>query len=238
MPVLPFGPNRNCAIVIVLDSRLQTYPRAQRLLAIAAWLVCGLLLLRFAVDFDAQGPILAVPFWGLVALAVGVMGVNAFSAPKPPDCDKDKAGNRRMRALLLSFIPLAFLASSLECTGLSLHGCSPFCTFIKLGWIPLITAACLLYHITGDGRGPAVLSIMSFVPLFPHCVCYNVANAWWIDYIGASPECYIWGSVISGLAVWSLAAGQRYLITLVVSALIIVGSLGFFVAHHYFSFPW
>jgi len=205
---------------------------------IAAWLIAAILLLRFAVDFAVAGPILAVPFWGLVALSLVLMGVNAFSSPRARERVKDNASDRRMRAVLLLFIPLGFLASSLDCTGLSLQGCSPFCTFIKLAWIPLLAIACLVWYKTADRRGPAVLSIMSFVPLFPHCICYNLANAWWIDRIGASPECYIWGFVVSTLAVSSLAARQRYLLTIFMSALIIIGSLGFFVAHHYFRFPW
>ena len=41
---------------------------------------------------------------------------------------------------------------------------------------------------------------MSFVPLVPHCVCYNVGNAWWIDRLGASPVCYGWGFVVTMLS--------------------------------------
>lgn len=205
---------------------------------IVAWLISGILLLKFAADFTAQGPILSVPFWGLVSLTLVLMGANACASPGTRDRNKDNRGDRLLRAILFLFIPLGFLASSLDCTGLELQGCSPFCTFVKTIWIPLVAVASLAYYITEDRRGSVVLSIMSFVPLFPHCVCRNLANAWWIDHIGASPECYAWGFVVSTLAVWCLAAGQRYLITLSVSTLIIIGSLGFFVAHHYFRFPW
>jgi hypothetical protein len=204
---------------------------------IAAWMISALLLLRFAIDFQAQGVMLAMPFWALVVFALAVMGVNALSSP-PSSTREEDSGYPRIRAVLLLSVPLAFLASSLDCTGLSLRGCTPFCTFIKLVWIPLVALACAMYYITRDRRGLAALAIISFVPLVPHCTCYNVANAWWIDNAGASPECYIWGFVVSSLVVGSLYSGKHYSITLVVALLIIAGSMGFFVGHHYFSFPW
>jgi hypothetical protein len=105
-------------------------------------------------------------------------------------------------------------------------------------WIPLIAVACAVYYRTSDRRVPAVLLVMSFVPLLPHCVCYNQANGWWIDHIGASPECYAWGFVVSTLALGALNNAGRYLATVAVSGAIIGGAFGFFVGHHYFKFPW
>jgi hypothetical protein len=166
------------------------------------------------------------------------MGVNALSSPQASFDNVDKTRDCRMRAVMLILAPVAFFASSLDCTGLSLRGCSQFCTVIKLVWIPLIAAVCAWYYTGRDRRALAALSIVSFVPIVPHCICYNAANGWWIDRIGASPECYAWGFVVTSLLVGSLAAGKRQLITLGVSLLIVAGSLGFFVAHHYFRFPW
>lgn len=206
-------------------------------LIIGAWLISALLLLRFAIDFNAQGLMLAIPFWALVVFALIVMGVNAFSGTTA-STRENRSADRRIRTVLLISAPIAFLGSSLDCSGLSLRGCTPFCTVIKLVWIPLIAVACAVYYITRDHRSLAVLSAISLVPLVPHCSCYNVANAWWIDLAGASPECYAWGFVVTSLVVGSLAAGRRYSITLVVALLIIGGSMGFFVAHHYFKFPW
>jgi len=217
----------------------QQYPGVKivRPLIFVAWVISALLLLRFAIDFNAMGLLMAVPFWALVVFALIVMGVNALSGT-PASIRGVDIGERRIRAALLMSAPIAFLASSLDCTGLSLRGCTPFCTFIKLVWIPLVALACAVYYITRDNRGLAALAIISLVPTVPHCSCYNVANAWWIDHIGASPECYCWGFVVSSLVVGSLYSGKRYLITLVVALLIIGGSMGFFVGHHYFGFPW
>ena len=82
------------------------------------------------------------------------------------------------------------------------------------------------------------IAVMSFVPLFPHCVCYNVGNAWWIDRIGASPLCYGWGFVASVIAVSALRRGPRMWVSVATCGAIVTGATGFFVAHHYFHFPW
>ena len=154
-----------------------------------------------------------------------------------------KTGNeqpqsRGSQAALLAAIPLAFLASSLDCTGLDLKGCTPYCTFIKLAWIPLITFACAAYFFAGRRWLLTALAVMAFVPLAPHCVCYNVANAWWIDRLGASPVCYAWGLTVSVIAVGALARGASARASLAVCYGIIAGAAGFFITHHYFHFPW
>ncbi len=79
---------------------------------------------------------------------------------------------------------------------------------------------------------------MALVPLVPHCDCYNAANGWWIDTIGASPVCYTWGTAVTALAVSSLRSGSRALASLAVAGAIVGGALTFFVGHHYFHFPW
>jgi hypothetical protein len=223
--------------VLLVESGFPTTSRIQKPVLITAWLLCALLLSRFALDFSAEEPLLAVPFWGLALSALAVMGMNILPHPVPWHARATRH-HHSLRALLLAFIPVGFLASTLDCTGLSVRGCSPFCTFIKLIWIPLIAIGCLVHYLTRDRHGPTVLLLMSFVPLVPHCICYNVANAWWIGHIGVSPECYVWGFVVSALALASLYSARRYLVTVAICAAIIAGSFSFFVGHHYFRFPW
>ena len=139
--------------------------------------------------------------------------------------------------MLVAAIPLGFLASSLDCTGLSAQGCSPFCTFVKLVWIPLIAVVCVVYLLARKEAWLTAIAVMSFVPLVPHFVCYNLGNAWWIDRIGASPLCYGWGFLVSIIAVGALRKAAR-LASLLVCFTVIAGSAGFFVSHHYFQFPW
>jgi hypothetical protein len=178
---------------------------------------------------------LALPFLLLVVAALAVSAFNAIGS-KRFDGYADKRST--LGRLLLAAIPLGFLASTLDCSGLSLGGCSPYCTFIKLMWIPLIAAACCGCYITRKRAWLSLIVLMSFVALVPHCVCYNVGNAWWIDRIDASPLCYGWGFVVSIIAAGALLKGAAYWPSLVVSFAIIAGEAAFFAAHHYFQFPW
>jgi len=177
---------------------------------------------------------LAAPFWVLVIVALGVGIANVLSVARS---ERMRADPDAKRALLLAAIPLGLLASSLDCMGLTLQGCSPFCTFVKLVWIPLIAVCCALYFLIGKPVWLTAITVLLFVPLVPHCVCYNVGNGWWIDRIGASPLCYGWGFVVSIIAVGALRPGRLWP-SLVVCLAIIGGAVAFFVSHHYFHFPW
>jgi hypothetical protein len=199
--------------------------------------VSAVLLIRFAIDFS-KGMTwwLAAPFCLLVIAALAVGVGNVVSARS----ERVTANPLRepKRTLLLAAIPLGFLASSLDCTGLSLQGCSTFCSFVKLVWIPLIALVCATYSFRGKQVWLTAIAAMSFLPLFPHCVCYNVGNSWWIDRIGASPVCYAWGFAVSVIAVGALRPGVRSLPSLAVCYAVITGATAFFVAHHYLRFPW
>jgi hypothetical protein len=196
-------------------------------------LVSALLLVRFAVDFTKEANLLlAAPFWALVLAALAVALSNLVGGQRQNHLPK------LTRIFLLAAMPLAFLASSLDCTGLSAMGCSPFCTFVRTIWIPLIMIACAVYFFAERDWLLLLISLMAFVPLAPHCVCYNPGNGWWIERIGASPVCYGWGFVVSVMSVGALRKARRPWPTLLISGAIIGGALGFFVAHHYFHFPW
>ena len=208
-----------------------------------------MLLIRFAIDFWAgMGLALAAAFVLLVAiaLAIAIDGIRTLGrvsdlADKSAELESsnEKARVAFPRAILFAAVPIGFLASSLDCTGLSWRGCSQFCTLVKLAWIPLIAIVSLVAWFRSlDKRWLTFLTLMSFLPLVPHCVCYNVGNAWWIDRIGASPTCYAWGFVVSLIAVTAVRSGKRLWSSAVVCGAIICGALGFFVAHHYLHFPW
>lgn len=226
-----------------------------QLLLLTIGLVAGtILLFRFAWDFSAEMPAwLAIPFWLLVASVLMVASLNIFVRRG----EGRKATGGWESLLLTGAIPIAFLASSLDCTGLSAQGCSPFCTFIKLGWITLMAIVCLAYlfalrrqRAVPSGNSEAakgvnigallllVLTLMTFVPLAPHCVCVNAGNGWWIRTLGASPTCYSWGFGVGLVSISSLNARARTRISLLLCLAIIGGALGFFITHHYFHFPW
>ena len=217
-------------MIIVGSDRLQ-----QWLLRLGL-VISAVLLIRFAIDFsEGMKWWLAAPFCLLVIVALEVGVANVFKAART---ESVTAHPDAKRALLLMAIPLAFLASSLGCMGLSLRGCSPFCTLVKLIWIPLLAAMCAVYFFNGTQVWLNAIAVMSFVPLVPHCLCYNVGNAWWIDRIGASPLCYGWGFVVGIIVVGALRGVAGLWSSVVVCFTIIAGATGFFVSHHYFQFPW
>lgn len=208
----------------------------QRALLYVAFAVAALLLARFTIDFYKEMPWwLAIPFSMLVAAALVVAAANLLMKR---DGWSSAAISKPAKALLLAAIPLGFIASTLDCSGLAPQGCTPFCTFIKLGWIPLIAAACAAYFFKPAGWLLVVVGLMSFVTLAPHCVCYNVGNGWWMERIGASPMCYVWGFTVSLISLAALRSGRLVMASLLVNAAIIGGGLAFFVSHHYFHFPW
>lgn len=211
------------------------HSRAVNGLLFIGLLVAGLLLIRFSIDLGAHMPLLiGLPFWVLVIVSLAIMVWNIFAQRSEAERPMSKAE----QGFFLALIPLGFIVSSLDCAGFDFKGCSPFCTFVKLVWVPLMTAIGVIYFLTKEPALVAGLLVMSFVPLAPHCLCYNAANAWWIDRIGASPECYVWGYTVSLIAIGACRgrAGQRA--SAAVSMAIIAGGLGFFISHHYFQFPW
>jgi hypothetical protein len=214
-------------IILTISNKLQPA------VLYAGLMLSALLLVKFAIDFTTQSSLLlAAPFWLLVVAALAVAFSNMIAGPRLNPFPK------AARILLLAAIPLAFLASSLDCTGLSAEGCSPYCTFIKTAWIPLIAVVSAAYFFTGRDWLLLVVSVMSFATLAPHCVCYNPGNGWWIEHIGASPTCYSWGFAASVICAGALHKARRAWPSLLVSGAIICGSTAFFVAHHYFHFPW
>ncbi len=209
--------------------------RTHRLLLCVGSALASALLLKFAWDFSGGSAALALPLWLLVITAAGALALNTAAALKGGLIGRP--GGRLEAALLLS-VPLGYLASSLDCTGLAARGCTSFCTFVKVAWVPLLAAAALLYHVTGRGAILLALTAMLFVPLAPHCVCGNVANIWWIRQVGASPQCYLWGFAAGLLAVTSLYEGAWRRLSLAACCAIVGGALSFAVGHHYLHFPW
>jgi len=202
----------------------------------AALGIAALLLTRFALDFSAELPAtLAVPFWALVSATLGVCVANLLVSRRTHAPDDLSSTTR---AVLLAAIPLGFLAASLDCTGLSLSGCTPFCTFIKTIWIPALAIGCAADYFWRSAPLRLAITAMALVPMVPHCLCFNVGNGWWIERLGASPMCYVWGLAVSVVAISAMTSGKHIRISLGVVVTIIAGATGFFIAHHYFHFPW
>jgi hypothetical protein len=210
--------------------------KIQRALLGIAFLVSSILLTRFTIDFFLEMPLLlAIPFSILAGAALCIAALNLLELVKGTGVVTFSGTSK---ALLLAAIPLGFLASTLDCSGFARQGCTPFCTFIKLFWIPLIGVACALFFCKPMNWLLLAISVMSFVTLVPHCICYNVGNGWWMERLGASPMCYVWGFVVTLISISAIKSGARLWFSLLVNGAIIGGALAFFISHHYFHFPW
>jgi hypothetical protein len=215
----------------------------QQFILSLAWIVSAFLLAGFAYGFYKEMSLwLSVPFLGLVIISLLVGGANVASFVRRPAL---KEGVVVHRWALLPAMPLAYFAASLDCTGLSALGCTPFCTFIKSVWVPLLAIICglWLWRLAGrQGRGesafPVAILVMSLVPVAPHCVCYNPGNGMWIEMLGSSPVCYVWGLTVAVISVSAILSGKRVIGSALVCWIIICGAVGFFAAHHFFHFPW
>ena len=207
------------------------------------WAISAVLLIRFTVDFaEGMSWWLVVPFCVLVIATLALGFANIFSRARErqgpvASLFEERKGSIAW-ALLLAAVPISFLTSSLDCTGLSPYGCSSFCTFVKLVWIPMIALLCGAYLLAGKPEWLTAIVLASFVTLIPHCVCHNVGNSWWINRIGASPLCYGWGFSVSVLVVGAIRSRSNLGPSLAICAAIVLGSTGFFVSHHYFQYPW
>ncbi|PYP86432.1 MAG: hypothetical protein DMF61_13180 [Blastocatellia bacterium AA13] len=198
--------------------------------------LCSVLLLRFAWDLTARTSLLlGGPFWVLVLASLAIAATNLIGVRR--NTEGGSVG-RGYRIFFLAAIPLGFFASSLDCTGLSLSGCTPFCTFVKSGWAPAIGLVAAAYYWFARPALLALIALMSLIPIAPHCLCYNPANAWWINAIGRSPECYSWGLMVSVIAISSLRWNRNPFASMTICLMVIGGSTAFFVGHHYFGIPW
>lgn len=182
------------------------------------------LLVRFAWDFGTgMDPLLGVPA-ALLSLAAIAGIVLSLRGPRV-------APARPIAGLAVASVPLAFLASTLDCSGLSFDGCTTVCTVQKVVVLPLVVVACVL-------RKPIAILALSLAMLVPHCICLNVVNAWWIGALGASPMCFAWGFVAAVLGVATLEGRGRTWLSLGATYASTLGSTSFFVGHHYFHWPW
>jgi len=147
------------------------------------------------------------------------------------------AGVWTRRALVLA-IPLGFLASGLDCMGISLSGCTPVCMFLIRIWTPAVTVAAFAYLFTGRRRLLPVIVLMCLVFLVPNCQCRNQLNAWWLHHFSLGPGCFAASTWASVIAIAALSWGKWTRTAAAACWLLNTVLLAFFVGHHYFRIPW
>jgi hypothetical protein len=143
--------------------------------------------------------------------------------------------SRWLRVLFVAAVPTAYAIASFACLGWSFEGCCKACTLVRYGVAPLVFFAILLG--SRDRRFYAYSLMLGGMSLVPHCVCGNVINRPWIDWLGGSPMCYLPGFTAVVLAVSGLSgAVPRFcaVILIAVGVVVLSGSMG----HTVFHFPW
>lgn len=212
--------------------------KLDRALLVGGTAVAAILLGRFAIDFGRWMPLwLAIPAWLLVLLTLGIAGRSAFRTEPATEVTPASIAPRE-RAALFAMVPLGFVGSSLDCMGLSLDGCTTTCSLLKVVWFPALLVACAVAAFTTTKHALTAVIALSFVSLIPHCICRNPVNAWWMDRLGQSPMCLGWGFVASLVALGALVRRSHVRAALGASGAITGGTMGFFIGHHYFHFPW
>jgi hypothetical protein len=149
----------------------------------------------------------------------------AFPLPIPTSRDLSP----RLRWMLALLIPVDMLAMGFGC-----GGCTLICLSLLAGtWIMAGLAALEVKR----GRGAPLLLTLSLLYATPHCMCANVINRWWIEQMGASPNCYAFALVGIGFAVLGLR-GVWPRLALVLAAAPGGAALAFGIGHHIFAYPW
>jgi len=204
------------------------------LLTLGFLLAAGLLG-RLAFDLGRRDALFGVLVWGFYAcfLALGLAQLTGVWRADP-----GAALSRGRRIGLALAIPAGLLGAILDCMGLSVHGCSPVCTFLTTVLAPLIGLLALLHGLTAGSGWILGAGALSFGLLVPNCECYNPVNAFWIDALGRSPACFVSGFTVTLVASCALISRHFVRAALALAWSTIAVILVFFVGHHYFRWPW
>jgi hypothetical protein len=133
----------------------------------------------------------------------------------------------RLRWMLAALIPVDILAMGFGCGG---------CNLLCLGLLAAAWMMAGLVVLEVRGGAPLLLSL-SLLYAIPHCICANVINRWWIEQIGASPNCYTFSLVGIGFAVLRLRGVWSRLV-LVLAAAPGGAAVAIGIGHHVFGYPW
>lgn len=179
-----------------------------------------------------------------IALCVGlfylgfllVVGANVVSMLRREEPGAEPA--TALRWSLALAVPIAFLAASMDCMGLSFVGCTPACGLLMHAVAPA-TAACTLLFAASEARGWILAASLLALGFFvPNCTCRNPVNAWWIAMLGRSPACYASGVAVFLIAGTALVTRRRLLPAALLAWGVVAATLAFWIGHHYFHVPW
>jgi hypothetical protein len=206
------------------------------LLLSLGFLVSVVLLGKLTNDLGGLDPRFFYPAWAMFLFAFGIAGWNILAILEGRTASEPPRGGAR--ALLVLAIPFAYVASVLDCMGLSITGCTDVCNALMRFATPAIILLSLCYLGTGMRAFLILLSVVPFAFLVPNCECRNPINSDWIDWLGRSPACFASSFGVTIIALSALHSGRRVTASIVACWTIVLGMLAFFVGHHYYHYPW
>lgn len=205
-------------------------------LLLVGTLAAAVLLGRMTFDLARLDPIIAVVISGSYLGFLAVAGTQTSHALRGSPAPGELGRGGRL-ALALA-IPIAYLASVLDCMGLSFSGCTAACSVLTRGVAPAVGAMVVVHAVKGQHGFLVGAFALSFGLLVPNCVCYNPANRFWIDLWGWSPACFGGSFGVTVLAVAALHTRRLIVPSLVLAWGAVLAMLAFWIGHHYFDYPW
>ncbi len=200
-----------------------------------SYLAALVLLGKLTSDLGELDPLFTYPAWGVFLFAFGIAGANVLRAWRGGPA---REVPRWARAALVLAIPTAFVASVLDCMGLSFLGCTDLCNVFARVGTPALALLAFVHYFTADRVTLGLLTTLPLVFLYPNCLCRNPINRDWIDWLGQSPACFGSAFGASLIALAALHGGALVRLSVVATWTIVVGMLAFFVGHHYYDYPW
>jgi hypothetical protein len=199
------------------------------------FVLASALLARLVYDFGRLSGVFLMLVLGfyLVFLVVGLRQVRAAWSLAGPAV---LTGRQRLGLALA--VPVGLLGSVVDCMGLSFEGCSPVCAGLTRFVAPSVALLALLHGWSGARTSRISALALAFLLLVPNCRCRNPANAFWIDFLGLSPACFLSGFAVTVVALGALFTGRYTRISLALAWGTNAVLAAFFVGHHYFDWPW
>lgn len=167
----------------------------------------------------------------LVVVGSNVLGLARETPPGP------RLPSGRRWALVLA-VPVALLASVLDCMGLEFDSCTTACGFLMHFAAPAVAVLFVLHAVTGARGWVLGATAVALGLMVPNCVCRNPVNRGWIDLLGRSPACFASSVAVVLLAGTTLVARRRVRLALALAWGVVAAELAFWIGHHYFHVPW
>ena len=199
------------------------------------FILAGIVIGIVAISYLINSPF--SPQWlvWLIGIAFGAVALLLLEWPRAFRSKKEAiAPKGRMRIILLSAIPLAFILDSQIC-GLGFKACSIGCHVISYSLIGLsiITA----YQLFKEKSVGGLLIALIVLSLIPHCVCEAPINALWHSWLVYAPTCQVIPLATTLFAITAIK-GRRSRLSIVMVIVLLIMTVFIVVGNAIWGFPW